>query len=109
MDRIQITFMLDLTNGAPSGAGWYWYSLFDGKPVGEPVFVSEEIMERIAWGVDTNLGPDAVKMTEMVQSGNKLMYNVLERQLQEAEEQASRIGLLRKRLSELKNETNETE
>jgi len=110
MDKLYITLTMDLTPRAPKGPGWYLYTIFDDKPVGEPVFLSETQVEQITGGIDVvvgGLGSD--NYHNIAKSGNKLVYNALEQQLKEAEEQATRISSLRKRLSEFSNESNDQE
>ena len=74
--------------------------------------LTETQAERIATAIDFTMGvdptdPDA--LIHVVNNANRMMYNALERQLQEAERQAAKISSLRERLSQLTIESNEQE
>jgi hypothetical protein len=101
MNSMSIVISLDIKvdSNSPSGAGWYAQGLIDGKPVGELVYLPEDKAIALAQIVNneevTTTSPSAV---ELVMSGNQLVKQVLPQQLKYAEEQATRIAMLRNRL-----------
>lgn len=99
---------MDLSSDAPNGPGWYirkWFGVTTPELQSE---VTAEQAERICAAIDFTLDTDQ-EYTNIAKSGNKLVYNALEKQLKEAEEQATRISSLRKRLSEFNVDNNDQE
>jgi hypothetical protein len=101
MNKISIVLALDIQieSNSPNGAGWYAQGIMDGKPVGELIYIPEDKAVAIAQLVNneavTSAQPHPV---ELVMSGNQLIKQVLPQQLQYAEDQATRVAMLRKRL-----------
>lgn len=109
MDRIHITLTVDLTNQPAEGPGWYLRTWHDDHAHREPITITNEQAERICAAIDFTINDSQSTLTKLAQSGNKLVYNALEQQLKEAEEQATKISGLRKRLSEFTTESNDQE
>jgi hypothetical protein len=103
MKNIVLTLRLDLTPEAANGAGWYIQGGVDGSLVMPPLFVESEAATKLAADFQvalqtTNGELPSVTPIQLVQSGNNLINEALKEQLRYAEEQASRIANLRRRL-----------
>lgn len=103
MPNIFITLQLDLTKEAASGAGWYVRAAVDAQQAMPPTFITSEAASGLAGAFLTAMQSTdgelpQVTPPQLVESGNGLIKQALEDQLRYAEEQASRVGHLRRRL-----------
>ena len=103
MEQLFLTLRLDLSNEAPAGAGWYVQAVADKQLVISPTYVDTEAATILGQNFlaalqtsDAELPP--IPPTQLVQSGNGLIKDALERQLRYAEDQAAKIANLRRRL-----------
>ena len=103
MERLYFSLVLDLTDTAPEGAGWYLDFITDGTRLGKPIYVDPDIAERMAHAFYGALegvpNPQKPPLYQLVQSGNQLIRQALEAQLKQAENQAARIAGLRQKLA----------
>jgi hypothetical protein len=104
MERIYIALALDLTDQAPDGAGWYIDIFMDGKRLMAPMLVSAntayELSQDFADAMQESPSElPSFSVMQIVQSGNQQIYDAIKRQLEEAEEAASKIAHLRRQLA----------
>jgi hypothetical protein len=98
MSVASLTIYVDLRPEAPEGPGWYIF----GTSIHKAFRVSEETAKHLAEEFATALRTVTslkFKYGEVVETGNKAIEAELVTQLAFAEEQASRIAMLRKRLA----------
>ena len=103
MDRIYLALAMDLTDTAPDGAGWYVDVIIDGKRVMDPLPIPPEAAYEVAQDIQRAMQASEhelpnIQLPQLVQSGSQGIYLALHKQLADAEEHASRINTLRKKL-----------
>jgi hypothetical protein len=106
MEKMEITLKLDLSSQASKGAGWYIEATVDDtNQVISPTYIETDAASGLAAGFVTALQSSdelpQIVPTQLVASGNNLIRAALENQLRFAEEHATRIPMLRKRLGQI--------
>jgi hypothetical protein len=107
MQRLAIWIELDLTDAASNGPGWYVKANSDEGSADHfipPTEISPgqayAIAEFIRGVLQRTHNPPAIPATDLVQSGNALIQQSLKQQLETAQRQISRIGLLKEKLAQ---------
>jgi hypothetical protein len=106
MKHIVLTLRLDLTPEASNGAGWYVQGAVDGNQVIQPLYIEATAALKLANEFQISLQTTdgelpSVSPVQLAQSGNGLINEALTEQLRYAEDQASRISNLRRRLGQV--------
>ena len=96
MTVITASLFLDLRSEAPAGPGWY---VFGSLKPDAAVEVAPEAALEILEAFNRILRPGTVEPRTLLTTGNQEIAAELHKQLEFAENQASRIAMLRKRLA----------
>lgn len=101
MKDAYLTLRLNLSLDAPEGAGWYVYAIGDEQALLKPRRVGGVAAMELGEAFDqVATDSDDLKPTAIVGSGNILITQTLQQQIEYAEGQARRIAQLRRTLAE---------
>lgn len=106
MKHFFLSLHMDLTESASDGAGWYLQVTTNEGVLLEPVSVSLEAAHQLASAAQTALQTTdgeipSLTIPQLVKSASTLIENALAEQLQHAEEQASKITMLKRKLGQI--------
>lgn len=106
MQRIWISLVMDLSDDASAGAGWYVRAQVDSNTAVEPTAISTESAYEAARAIQEALQSTdgelpQIPLPQLVESGSKLIRTALEDQIREYEAKAALIGPLRKKLGKI--------
>lgn len=101
-NRLAFSLIMDLTNQAPIGPGWYMIAAMDGQTIVGPLSVKEKDAETIGQAFQVAMpefDKPGITFGELIVSGHNLIRQSLEQRLKQAESMAAEIPSLRKRLA----------
>lgn len=111
-ENFWLTLHCDLTDLAPEGPGWYIYAAREGAPLIPLRRLTREQASKIARAFDTVVGEGAeapVAPWQLMQSGDQLIRQAIDTQLEEAEAIAKKVAKLRRLQAEAADEREEEE